>query len=172
MPGVGRDGSISISDAKKKTRIRPVALCVFCHEEKILVAKSFDHVIKEAFYRPIGGGIQFGEHSALAAIREVEEELGLHIENPRYLGTLENIFAAHGKSGHELIQVYCAELPDESWYSRPTITTMESPQKAHYLEWRPLQFFIQGEAPLYPSGLLELLLQTCCAKPQQEKAKA
>jgi 8-oxo-dGTP pyrophosphatase MutT (NUDIX family) len=153
---------------KNRNRIRPVALCIFCHESKILTAKSIDRVKHEIFYRPVGGGIDFGENSAETVIREVKEELGLQIMNPWYLGTLENIFTSHGRAGHELVQIYCADLPDESWYAQDSITTMESPLKAHHMEWRPLEFFIKGEAPLYPTGLLELLLKTGCANPQRE----
>lgn len=44
------------------------------------------------FYRPPGGGIQFGETSLEAARREMREEFRLEVDDPRLLGVLESIF--------------------------------------------------------------------------------
>jgi hypothetical protein len=41
--------------------IRPVALCVFRNNDGILVFEGYDDVKGETFYRPPGGGIEFGE---------------------------------------------------------------------------------------------------------------
>lgn len=45
-----------------------------------------------AGYRPPGGTIEFGERGAATVVRELREELGADVVEPRYLGTLENIF--------------------------------------------------------------------------------
>ncbi len=45
----------------KKKRVRPLAICVFRHHDRILVMEGYDPVKKEHFYRPLGGGIEFGE---------------------------------------------------------------------------------------------------------------
>ena len=52
---------------KKKPRIRPIALCVFRQEEHILVFRGYDPKKDQTFYRPLGGGIDFGE-TALDAV--------------------------------------------------------------------------------------------------------
>jgi len=44
--------------------IRSIAICVFRHKNHILVAEGYDPVKDEYFYRPLGGGIEFGETSA------------------------------------------------------------------------------------------------------------
>ena len=60
-------------------RIRPLAICLFRHNERILVAEAYDPVKKEAFYRPLGGGIEFGEHSEQTIQRELLEEIGAEV---------------------------------------------------------------------------------------------
>ncbi|WP_460164643.1 NUDIX domain-containing protein [Pseudomonas sp. S2_F03] len=54
--------------------------------------------------------MEFGETSAQAIVREVQEELGLAITDVRLLGTLENIFTYAGRPGHEIVQVYDARV--------------------------------------------------------------
>ena len=78
---------------KKKRRIRPLALCVFRRGDKIMVARGHDAVKDQTFYRPIGGGINFGERGADAVIREVREELDAEVVDVVYLGAFENIFS-------------------------------------------------------------------------------
>jgi 8-oxo-dGTP pyrophosphatase MutT (NUDIX family) len=68
-------------------RIRPLALCIFHHDGKILLSEAHDPIKNRPFFRPIGGGIEFGETSAEAIEREVQEELGLAITDVRLLGT-------------------------------------------------------------------------------------
>jgi len=56
--------------------IRPIAICVIRRRDEILVFESRDTVKNETFYRPLGGGINFGEHSKDAVRREIFEEIG------------------------------------------------------------------------------------------------
>ena len=46
-------------------QIRPVALCVFHHDKRILVFEGYDKAKDEIFYRPLGGGIEFGEGKSI-----------------------------------------------------------------------------------------------------------
>jgi len=68
-------------------RIRALALCVFHHEGKILVHRFYDPIKQQSVFRPVGGGIEFGETSAQAIAREVQEELVQSIHSVRLLGT-------------------------------------------------------------------------------------
>jgi len=70
-------------------RIRALALCIFHRNGRILVHEFQDAVKQQTVFRPIGGGIEFGEHSAEAIVREVQEELAQPIHSLRLLGTLE-----------------------------------------------------------------------------------
>lgn len=137
-------------------RIRPLALCVFHHDGKILVNEACDPITEKPFFRPIGGGIEFGETSAQAIVREVQEELGLPITDVRLLGTLESLFTYNGTPGHEIVQVYDAKFVDASVYELPHLKGQESDGAAFKAKWLPWAGFTD-EAPLVPDGLYELL---------------
>jgi 8-oxo-dGTP pyrophosphatase MutT (NUDIX family) len=136
--------------------IRPVAICVFWRGDEILAAEAFDRAKSETFYRPLGGGIGFGESSEEAIRREVREEIGSAVSGLRYLGTLENIFTHNGAPGHEMVQVYAGRLVDESLYSVSHLAGVESNGEPFRAVWKPLNSF-SASCPLYPVGLLELL---------------
>jgi len=85
---------------------RPVAVAILRRDDRILVFRVPDPVKHVIGYRPAGGTIEFGEAGADTVVREIREELGVEVIEPRYLGTLENIFTYLGKTGHELVRVY------------------------------------------------------------------
>lgn len=137
--------------------VRPLALVLFRRDDGcILVAPGYDHVKDERFYRPLGGGIDFGERAADAARREIREELGAEVDGLRLLAVFENIFTYRGEPGHELIWLYEAHFTDDSLYRRDVLTADEG-GTAFEVEWVPLSRFGDGRTPLYPEGLLDLL---------------
>lgn len=139
--------------------IRPIAICVFRHNGRILAGEHYDPVKQETFYRPIGGGIKFGEHSRDTIVREVREELGASVANLRLLATLENFFVFSGQAGHEIVQVYDGEFGDKTLYQPPTLTGTEENGALFTAVWKPLADFLGDNAPpLYPDGLLDLLI--------------
>jgi NADH pyrophosphatase NudC (nudix superfamily) len=140
-----------------QNRIRPIAICVFQHQNRILVFEAYDHVKDEIFYRPLGGSIEFGEHSSIAVAREIKEELGAEICNLSFLGSIENIFECDGKPGHEFVQVYEAEFVDPEFYQRESLDAFEDDGSKMKVVWKDIEFFKNGKAPLYPTGLFELL---------------
>lgn len=136
--------------------IRPLALCLFRHEGRILVNEAHDAAKDQRFCRPIGGGIEFGETSIAAIVREIREELNAEIVNLRLIGTLENIFTYNGLRGHEIVLVYDGEFADRSLYERPSIPGIESNGHPFWAEWRNIESFT-AELPVYPHGLQEML---------------
>ena len=137
--------------------IRPLALVLVRREDgAILAAPGFDHVKKQRFYRPLGGGIEFGERAEDAARRELREELDAELSDVRLLGTFENLFTYQGQPGHELIWLYEARFTDPSLYERDVVIADESGSKFE-VHWVPFEMFRRGEAPLYPDGLVDLL---------------
>jgi 8-oxo-dGTP pyrophosphatase MutT (NUDIX family) len=136
--------------------IRPLALCIFHHDGKILVNEFSDPATKQTFFRPLGGGIEFGETSAQAIEREVQEELGLSITDVRLLGTLESLFTYAGKPGHEIVQVYDASFVDPSVYELAHLNGQESDGAAFVAKWISCDS-LTGESPLVPEGLYGLL---------------
>jgi 8-oxo-dGTP pyrophosphatase MutT (NUDIX family) len=140
------------------SRIRPIAICVFRQAEKILVIKYWDHVKQEVFYRPLGGGIEFGETGRQAIVREIAEEIGARVTNVRYLFTLENIFTCNGKSGHEIVLVFEGNLVDPDLYTQETIEVREDSGESFLAIWKNLSDFGPAGDILYPDGLLSWLI--------------
>jgi NADH pyrophosphatase NudC (nudix superfamily) len=139
-----------------KPKIRPIALCVFEWEGKLLLQEGKDYAANVAFYRPLGGGIEFGEHSREAVVREIKEELGAEITNLRYLDMVENIFTARDKPHHEIVMLYKADLVDQTICEKPRVE-MDENGEVQYAAWVAIDDFKEGRAILYPQGLLKLL---------------
>ena len=137
--------------------VRPIALCVVRHDEKLLVFEGYDTAKKDHFYRPLGGTIEFGEPSAIAAAREMAEELNAEVQNVRSLGVLENIFTVHGQPGHEIVMLYEADFVDKTMYERSPIWGQEDDGSPIKAVWKPLDDFKAGRGRLVPEGLLEML---------------
>jgi 8-oxo-dGTP pyrophosphatase MutT (NUDIX family) len=140
----------------QSTNIRPLALGIVRRDDDLLVCEYYDHIKEETFYRPLGGGIKFGEYSQEALRREFREELSIELADARYLATTENIFVCNGQCGHEIVMLYEADLADPSLYERETFEVDEEGQRLTAY-WMPLREF-QGGPPLYPDGLLGLLM--------------
>ena len=143
----------------KLGQIRPLVIGIFLKEGKILINKFYDPVTQELGCRPLGGGIEFGETSRQALMREIQEEIGEEIKNIEYLATLENIFNYAGQPCHEIVQIYNAEFVDESLYQQEFIVGYESDGVIFNATWIDLAKF-NSALPLYPLGLLNLLTHT------------
>ena len=118
---------------------------------EILAARGNDPVKGQVFYRLLGGGIDFGEHSREALVREFQEELGAVIEVGDLYGWEENIFTFCGKSGHELMAVYAARFVDESLYACEEFTIADKPEMKAV--WVPVDAVRRGEMILYPEHI-------------------
>ena len=147
--------------------IRAVAVCVVSSADRVFVVRNYDLVKGETYYRPLGGGIEFGEHSRDAVLREFREEIGAELENVRHLCALENIFALEGELAHEIVQVYEARFADESWYAAPPLPVRDSPEVAL---WKPLGAFVDGER-LVPEGLLEMISDPTRTPPSRSRRR-
>jgi 8-oxo-dGTP pyrophosphatase MutT (NUDIX family) len=133
-------------------RIRAIAIGMIVRGDELLVYRGHDGTKGETFYRPLGGEIEFGETAEDALAREFREELGVELDNVRYLETIENIYEFEGHPGHELIRVYEARLAPSSLYERDQ---WESELGHGVVLWKQLDDFVRE--PLYPDGLLQLL---------------
>ncbi|HLO30788.1 MAG TPA: NUDIX hydrolase [Anaerolineales bacterium] len=144
----------------KKQRIRPLAICVFRHHNRILVAEGYDPVKGETFFRPLGGGIEFGENSKQTICRELLEEINAEVDGDslRYLGTLESIFTFNGNAGHEILLVYDGALKEPKLYEQTVISGNEANGEEVRAVWKSLDEFVTGKSILYPTGLVEMLV--------------
>ena len=141
-------------------QIRPLAICLFHNKNRILVAEGYDPIKGETFYRPLGGGIEFGERSEETICRELMEEIGVEVkaDSLKYLGTLENIFIFNGIPGHEIVMVYDGELSPSELYDQEVIIGQEVDiDESFSATWKSLDEFGVGKSILYPTGLREML---------------
>jgi len=120
-------------------QIRPIAISVFQNSNRILVFEGHDPVKGETFYRPLGGGIEFGESSETTVRRELKEEVNVGVDHLRFLGVLENIFTFNGN------------------YAQAEIHGKEANGDDIRATWKSLDEFESGQSILYPNGLLNLL---------------
>jgi ADP-ribose pyrophosphatase YjhB (NUDIX family) len=143
-------------------RVRAIALMVPRRGDDILVMVGHDATKGVTFYRPLGGGIDFGETAAAAVTRELQEELGTEVADLRYLGTLENIFEYEGQPGHEIVMLFDGRVLDADILAQQgSFHGREVGPDGRVTEfrvvWKPLADFGEGKAILYPNGLLDLL---------------
>lgn len=141
----------------KPKKVRPLGLCVFRHEGRILAGCNTEPGTRATFYRPIGGKIEFGETGAECVVREVMEETGAVVEGVSYLGTLESIFSYGGKKGHEICLMYDGRFREAAYYRAGEIMGEDDEgellYRAHWIDPNAPP----ENAPLYPNGLVDLL---------------
>src|SRR5687767_5082074 len=138
-------------------QIRPIAISVFHNSNRILVFEGHDPVKGETFYRPLGGGIEFGESSEATVRRELKEEINVDVGDLRLLGVLENIFMFNGNSYHEIVMVFDGTLTDSGLYAQAEIHGKEANGDDIRALWKSLDEFESGQSILYPDGLMKLL---------------
>jgi 8-oxo-dGTP pyrophosphatase MutT (NUDIX family) len=143
----------------KKKRIRALAICIFRHNDRILVSEGYDSVKDEYFYRPLGGGIEFGEPSVDTVCRELMEELNVEVnrESLKYLGMVENIFHFNGTPGHEIVLIYDGVLKESRLYEQAVLLGKEANGEEIQATWKNIDEFGEGKSILYPTDLVEML---------------
>jgi ADP-ribose pyrophosphatase YjhB (NUDIX family) len=107
------------------------------------------------FHRLVGGGVELGERSVDAVVREIGEELGTTLHEPRLLGVIENIFMYEAESGHEIVFVYAGELADQDLIPAAGGWFQDSGGPM-FVEWRAVQDS-GHQWPLYPEGTGDLV---------------
>lgn len=159
--GVGMLGWVVLRDGEPASvggmgsTIRPLALGVIRRGGALLVFEGHDGVKDETFYRPLGGGIEFGETGAEALRREFREELDADVEVGARIEVLENVFVSEGRTGHEIVFLYDAAFADRAFYAREEFKILDDDSTAR---WVDVADFRDGSKILYPTGLTELLL--------------
>jgi ADP-ribose pyrophosphatase YjhB (NUDIX family) len=137
---------------------RPCSFVFLRTDERLLVSEMFD-AVEGTFYRPPGGGIEFGEHSRDAAVRELREEFDLPVD-PHLLaltGVIENAFDFRDKRYHEICFIY------EAWVDAAVLETMDGkvardvPGGTEIAKVFTLSELL-GMEPVYPDGVQEMLV--------------
>ncbi len=137
--------------------IRAKAVCLFRRNGQILLSEGYDPAKEERYLIPVGGGIEFGEKSEAAAIRETFEEIGAKIYDISLLGVVENIFSFDNQNGHEIVFVYEAKLEDNALYHKSEMEGIETSGERFLVKWFNEDEIKNDEVPFYPDGIAELL---------------
>lgn len=127
--------------------IRPIAVGVIKHENKILAMKAYDSCKKQTFYRLLGGGIEFGEKAEDTVCREFKEELGVEVCVVRRLGVEENIFVYEGRCGHEIAFFFELAFKYKEDYGREF-----SFREKSLKDVQPVWVSVDTKDPIYPNG--------------------
>ena len=125
------------------------AMLIVRNGDKLLFSRGFDTVKREAFLRPLGGHVEFGETGAKTIRREMKEEVGCDALEVRFVSVLENVFTYNGKQGHEIVLVYEGELADESLYRKNTFTFMEGERETE-AGWYSKEKVAKEGIPVFP----------------------
>ena len=133
-----------------KDKIRNLGIVIIRKGNYVLACPGKDSVKNETFYRLLGGGIDFGEHSLVALKREIKEELDVELVDYRLVFVLENIFEYNGDNGHEVDFVYEAKFKDESNYEREKFLILDKDDEG-YAVW--VELTEENIKKIYPSGL-------------------
>ena len=139
------------------THIKAKALCIFRHQDQVLLSYGYDPSKDETYLRPIGGGIEFGETSVQAIEREVLEEINQQITKPKLLAVLENLFTFDGQQGHEIVFVYDAEFVDSVLDTEIEIHGCETSGLSYIAQWLSREQIELNQYPVYPTGIEQWL---------------
>lgn len=139
------------------THIKAKALCIFRHQNQVLLSYGYDPNKDETYLRPIGGSIEFGEISVQAIEREVLEEINQQITQPKLLAVLENLFTFDGQQGHEIVFVYDAEFVDFGLYTEIEIHGCETSGLSYIAQWLSREQIELNQYPVYPTGIEQWL---------------
>ena len=150
---IGSSDDSAPSGGAKRQRLK--AVCVITDGSEYLFAVGTDPAGPPEFLIPVGGGIEFAEFAAAAAVREVMEETGLVIRDARLLGVLENIFTWNGGHYHEV--VFCFIAPISSRDIAP-FEGRESNGESFPLRWLSMEEIVSSPVPVYPDGIVKLML--------------
>lgn len=141
--------------------IRPISLALIQRpsDGRWLAVYGHDSRKNQEFYRPPGGGVEFGESSSETVCREMMEEFEAVVEPLHLWGVTENIFTYEGSPGHEIVFLWECRFVDERFYTQDEIIISDDSGTRNPAHWiHPDDLAARGIA-LHPEGLPEVLRQ-------------
>lgn len=141
-----------------ESAIRVVALGAVARGTELLVFEGQLPDTGEPYYRLLGGGVEFGEHSREALVREFDEELGVTFREPTEVGTFERVFTYDGEPGHEVWRVYEGDIAEDWPYDRESFTFVEPDTDAELqARWMPIERLRDDDTTFYSQAVLDAL---------------
>jgi ADP-ribose pyrophosphatase YjhB (NUDIX family) len=141
---------------KPARRIRVLSVAAVRRDDgAVLVQRGTDPADGSVFHRLIGGGVDVGESVAEAVVREWDEELDARLHDVRLLGWLENRFELGGRAGHEVVAVHVGRVSEPRVLDRDDLGHI--PGSSSTVHWVSPDVLLDGQVPLYPTGLAALL---------------
>lgn len=136
--------------------IRAIALGLPFRENRVLLSAVTRDDGTVTGWRPLGGGIEFGESAQDALRRELFEELEAEARMVRRLGIIENIFTHEDETGHEIVFLFEVELLSPGLAAAEEFVLEDGPFR-DLVAWKPLADFHSAKERLLPDGLLPLV---------------
>ena len=136
-------------------RPNSLALIFKNNNSEILLGKGKDTTRNLSFYRPLGGGIEFGETSLVTLKREIKEEIGGSLKNEKLLTVYENIFEYNSTKMHEINFIYKAELNEDHLLNAKLIPILD--KKDRYAEWMSVADIKSGKIKVFPEECLKFI---------------
>jgi 8-oxo-dGTP pyrophosphatase MutT (NUDIX family) len=141
---------------RARIRVKAMAFLPNAARTHHAVLRGSDPSDGETFHRLLGGGVEPGERSVEAVVREISEELRATLLEPRLLGVLESLFVYDGEPGHEIVFVYAGHLA-EGDVVPPEGGLYDDVGIPMWVEWRPCDERDPDALLLYPDGVGALL---------------
>lgn len=140
------------------TDIRVLALGAVYRDDELLCFEGESPDTGEVFYRLLGGGVEFGESSRDAVVREFDEELGVEFADPTHVGTFEQVFTYDDEPGHEVWRVYEGHIVEEWPYDHDSFTFVEPDIDMELLaQWMPVERLRDDDTTFYSPDVLDAL---------------
>lgn len=140
------------------SNIRFVALGAVRRGDELLVFEGDVPDTGETYYRLLGGGVEFGEESRDAVVREFGEELDVEFADPSLVGTFERVFTYGGEPEHEVWRVYEGHIVEDWPYDRDSFTFVEPEfDTEHLARWMPVERLRDRQTTFYSPEVLDAL---------------
>jgi ADP-ribose pyrophosphatase YjhB (NUDIX family) len=144
--------------ASTRRAVRVIALGVVVQHDHLLVGPVLERDGAVAGYRPLGGGVEFGERAADAVVREFREETGRAVAVVELIEVSENLFTYEGRPGHEIVFLFHVRFaPGDEPADLDLVGYVEPGEPPRDAIWLPLAEVLGGMHTVYPAGFAEIL---------------